>query len=258
MTSSITAQNLETVARFLKGRRLEKLMASIEILRAAEARGVYEGRESVKALAGFGPGLAGGKKFKGVTGTFADDWARHRAESCVRYGQPYAGVSFAATGVPQEVTDAWVQLCGIAHKLHQQLKAARPKPVITAIGLSPKVTKTLTEMNLDLDLPSITPAKIEAIWEQGKYKNGAPMIDWEGKPIMVIVDYIVRWTPGTKFGKSRFYAGCQACGKPIPSGQYVPIEANCRKNGRIGLWIGCDCARNIFGVKDQGVKRSDA
>jgi hypothetical protein len=128
---------------------------------------------------------------------------------------------------------------------------------VTAIGLSPKVTATLTGMNLDLDLPSITPAEIEAYKVQGRNtKTGDLLFDRSGAPVMQTA-YRVRWSRGTQLNMSRFHDGCQACGKWIPSGEYVPIEAECKRlKVRVGLWLGRDCARNIFGVKDAGIPKT--
>jgi hypothetical protein len=258
MTSSIKAENVETVARFLKGKRLEKLLASIEIFRTAEERGSFAGRESQKALAGFGPGLVSGKKQGSPKGEFpADDrMAKHNAEMCLNYGYAYTGVPFSVDGVPQEVIEAWVQLCCAAHGLFKLLKDARPKPVVTAVGLSRKVTATLVEMNLEIDLPTIAPAEIEAYKVHARHpQTGEKLFKKDGVTPILETAYRVKWTKGIKLGQSRFYSGCEACGKPIPSGRYVAIEADCKRNGRIGLWIGCDCARNIFGVKDLGIAK---
>ena len=260
MTSSIfgiqSRRAIKTVTAFLSGKRQEKFLTAIKVLQTAEDRGCFEGREAQKAGSGFYAGLVAHRQY--VSGEFGEDGAtQYQAQRCVTFGAPYSGaVEFGVQGVPQNVVDAWIYLCGVAHSLTEQLKAARPKPVVTAIGLSPKVTKTLTEMNLDIDLPSITPAEIEAYKVQARDRvTGDLMFAADGTTPIMQTFYRVKWTEGTQFGKSRFYAGCQACGKPIPSRRYVPIEANCRKNGRIGLWIGCDCAKNIFGVKDIGIEK---
>jgi len=266
MTSAIPEQSVKIVSGFLKGKRLEKLMTSVEILRSAEVYGSFQGRESVKALAGFGPGLLTRKKTgECLQGEFPKigEWTRtrHVAESCLRYGSAYpfwSEAPFSVEGVAQEVIEAWVQLCCSAHQLYNTLKEARPKPVVTAIGLSPKVTVTLTGMNLDLDLPTITPAEIEAYKVQSRNpKTGERLFEEDGTTPVMETAYRVKWSKGIKLGKSRYRSGCQACGKSIPSGRYVPIEADCRQNGRIGLWVGCDCARNIFGVKDLGIAKEE-
>jgi hypothetical protein len=256
-------QSVEVVAAYFKGKRLEKFRTSIDILQAAEKRGSYQARESTKALVGFGPGLVTRKKCdENLRGDFPSDdrWPRFHAEFCLCHGHPYetwVEFPFSVEGVPQAVVEAWVRLCGWAHKTHKVLLAARPAPVVTAIGLSPKVTKTLTEMYLDLDLATVTPAKIESYQEQARHaKTGALLFNKDGSPAMTIA-YRVKWSEGTKIGLSRFRDGCQACGKWIPSGQYVPIEADCRRSGRIGLWLGRDCAHNVFGVKDLGISRGE-
>jgi hypothetical protein len=136
------------------------------------------------------------------------------------------------------------------------LDASRPVPVITAIGLSPRVTATLKECNLDVDLPSIKLAKIDFRWVRA-YEDGKPAFRKDGKPRMEKC-YFVEWSQGIKHGCSRFADGghCEACGKRIPSQRYVPIEATCKKQGLISMWIGCDCAKNIFGIKDAGIDKN--
>jgi hypothetical protein len=152
--------------------------------------------------------------------------------------------------------NAWVALCAEKVQAVELLDEARPLPVITEIGLSPRVTTTLKEMSLDVDLPSIKMAKISKRMVPGHSRTtGEPLLNRDGTPHLV-PQYYVDWTPGTQMGRSRFNSGCQACGKSIPSGMFVPIEADDLKSGdHIGLWIGCDCARNIFGVKDIGVEK---
>jgi hypothetical protein len=69
---------------------------------------------------------------------------------------------------------------------------------------------------------------------------------------------VVVWSDGIIHGKSRFAGnGCHACGKHIPSGRFVPVEAHDKKSNKtISLWLGCDCAKNIFGIKDIGVEKT--
>lgn len=250
------AQSIATLATYLKGKRLEKFTVSVAIIRTAEARGSYQARESVKALAGLS-GLVSWKKAEEcLRGEFSAEHGWFRAKHCISSGAAYetwVEQPFSVEGIPQDVVEAWVCVCCWARKTHKTLIDARPLPVITAIGLSPKVTKTLTEMALDLILPTIVPAKIEAYEEQARHaKTGALLFKQDGSPTMRTA-YRVKWSDGIKLGKSRFCSGCQACGKWIPSGRYVPIEADCRRNDRVGLWVGRDCAHNIFGIKDQGI-----
>lgn len=263
--------NIEIVAGWLKGKRRETFLESITALEAAEARGAWANREAQTASKGFYQGL---KKVRDDACTFyaplnmrvtnydlqlEDNWPRFEAVSCINYGDaPKAGAEIPTVDkVPYEVVLAWFALCSEAKPLRKRLDAARPKPVVTPIGLSPKVTLTLTGMNLDLELPSVQPAEIEPYEVQARNKKGELLFESDGNTPIMTTEYRVKWSDGCKLGMSRFHSGCQACGKWIPSGRYVPIEADCKRNGRIGLWLGCDCARNIFGVKDKGIGRAD-
>jgi hypothetical protein len=159
---------------------------------------------------------------------------------------------------PRELVEAWVALSNEKCDAIELLNSYRPLPVITEIGLSPRVTATLTEMSLDVDLPSIKLAEIGRRMVPGFKRDGSPLLDRRGNH-MLVPEYFVAWTPGTVFGKSRFSYGCkcEACGKSIPSGRFVAIEADDKRSGsHIGLWIGQDCASNIFGVKDAGMERN--
>lgn len=268
MTTLILDSLVAPILGFMSGSRLAKFQEAITLLRTAEARGAWASREAQKVSAGFYQGLANRANVDMPSGPDTESRmvrgengetryiAGHRtaAESCFRYGRPYEGpMPRVTTGkgrackeIPADVVESWMKLCTVVRALCKQLDAARPKPIVTAIGLSPKVTKTLTEMNLDIDLPTITPAEIVPKEISVKDKNGNPRIE---------TVYVVKWSQGVKLGMSRFQSGCEACGKSIPSCRFVPIEAKCRKNGLVGMWLGCDCARQIFGVKDAGISR---
>lgn len=139
------------------------------------------------------------------------------------------------------------------------LDRIRPKPVITSVGLSPRVTKTLQEMGLALDLSTVRVPPVEKIGERPRIdeNTGLPAVTRYGKPIIDPI-YKVMWSAGTQFGLSRFRdSDCEACGKRIPSNLYVPIEVEGRSDGKpvhVGLLVGVDCAANIFGVRDKGYK----
>lgn len=252
--TTITHELVSTVAAYLtankQGARLAKLEKSVAILRAAEALGHWAPYQATMSTGGFYQGL--GSKLS---------VSPREAVQCIEYGKPYAGISpvvGARKGlVAPEVVEAWIALCNAAHTLRKQLDAARPKPVVTAIGLSPKVTKTLQECELDIDLPTIKPAEIEA-FQVPVYRDGQPVLKADGTPATETA-YRVKWSKGIKLGVSRFADdGCEACGKSIPSQRFVPIEASCKRLGLIGMWVGCDCAANIFGVKDKGISKGAA
>lgn len=265
----------------MKGAWLKKFDESVEVLNISAAMGGWTPRGSVKAQSGFYQGcgismpdtssyMKTGKILNGPYGEYEEQVPNPYHEAsfallmCLKYGSAVGCsvdhiVAMLETMLHPKTSklvrgkhsmpfiSAWVALCNQKYELSQALTEARPLPVITKIGLSPKVTATLKEMNLDINLSSITMAEIK--YREVLQKNK------KGEDVLVKVPY-VKWTPGTRFGRSRFHEGCQACGKRIPSNMYVPIEADDLKSGdHCGFWIGCDCARNIFGVQDIGIEK---
>lgn len=80
---------------------------------------------------------------------------------------------------------------------------------------------------------------------------------------------IVQWAKGTKFA-SRFaykhgattgHQECHLCAKAIPSGRFIPTTAKIADGTILGMWVGEDCARKFFGIKnfkkDQVVERTE-
>jgi hypothetical protein len=287
----LNATLVVTVSAALKGKRLEKFQASIEIIHASLAQGGWTPRGSVKAQAGL-TGITSARL--GLGGLYPEgqytphaDGTNHRTErhplcdtardltwtlsgGCL-HGDPAALLALLsepevvqclrAAKVSVAAAGAWIRLLAEIKEASTLLDAARPLPRITAIGLSPKVTATLQECNLDLDLASIKPAKIDFFDTQKlDAKTGAPVYHERKQKWTMERVYFVAWTPGIRHGRSRFASrgrGCHACGKTIPSGRFVPIEALDRKSGEmVSMWLGCDCAENIFGIKDVGVAKS--
>lgn len=290
---TLDAKNIEIVQAFLKGARLAKFNASVAIIQESLAQGSWITRGSIKSQSGFYQGLAKIRR-ESHTGRDLDlNWYCVAAVSSpIEYGgaphlmtphdakdkkawdamtlaekQAQGIKALRAAGglakVSDEVLSAWLALTTQVRAVRDFLDAARPAPKVTAIGLSPKVTATLKEMNLDLDLPSIKPAKIEPrqrdAWffkkdtgesYRKKLKDGS----WEQETY-----YVVVWTDGIVHYQSRFggTGNCEACNKNIPSKKFVPVEAFDKKSNKlISLWLGCDCSRNIFGIQDVGVEKS--
>ena len=242
-------RSVGVISDFLKGSKKSKFLGSIQVLKSSLEQGSWIPRGLVKAQSGFYQGLVNTKR----PGTLPFD-----LQQCLRYGTPYRGHDLPEVeGVPTLVVAAWVQATQEFARLSKLLSEARPKPFVTPVGLSPKVMKTLTEMDLDIDLSTIREADLVKKERQDLDKDGNLRFTRSGEPIMVAY-YVVKWTPGVKLHRSRFShgGGCEACGKAIPSGRFVPIEALCRKHGLVGLWVGADCARHIFGIKDQGIERT--
>lgn len=254
---SLNQNAVRKVSKALKGKRLDKFENSVHAINGALARGGWENRESSRANSGFYAGLVPGLRFE-IDYRASDVELQKEASilaHTLTFGVPCDLSKSSIRRAYQlllnqlhlkatlEQVEAWVEICREKKRALSLLRSARPQPSITKIGISPKVTRTLTEMNLNLDISSIRMARIEK--KVVKTDKGEVFI------------YRVNWSPGTVHGKSRFISGCQACGKLIPSGRYVPLEAFDQESGRIiSLWVGCDCAKNIFGVRDVGVERN--
>lgn len=283
--NTLNQDNIAIVRGALKGARLAKFDASIAVLRESLALNSWVPRGNVKSSAGFYQGLV---KFRDPeVEVCSTDWYCLTAiDSVLRYGgrlsfmegfdspksADYAGLSsdqrveraikvLREAGELKKVSDtvilAWIALNEEAVSIRLRLDAARPAPKVTPIGLSPKVTATLTEMNLDLDLASVKPAKIETRYRDAFLGDGSPKLNADGSRAREPY-YFVVWSDGIHHGESRFGSSgrCEACNKHIPSGRFVPVEAKDKSSGKlISLWLGCDCAKNIFGIQDTGVEK---
>lgn len=272
----LNQKNIEIITNFMKGNKLKKFQGSIDVLNESLEQGSWIKRGSVKANSGFYAGLMSipsSLEYEGYEiGT--DLWHEMNAfERCLNYGSlsnkdfdtikclellknsTARGKEFKVK-VPDEVIIAWVELCKEKTIAVKELETARPKPVLTDIKLSPRVTKTLKEMDLNIDLSSVSFPELKKHEEVVEGKN------YEGKIVKKkIVWYEVIWPKDTKHGRSRFTSStcnCEACGKNIPSGRFVPLYArDLNTNDTVSFWLGRDCASNIFGVKDIGIKREN-
>jgi hypothetical protein len=254
-------QAVEAVAGFMKGKKREKFLASVQIINESLEKGGWVPRGSVKAFAGF-QGLGSAQR-RGAYPSAMYDLYR-----CVQDGSgigeeyrdyPYTDEEILSlrAKAPVAVIRAWVQVRTEAGYAYEHLNACRPLPKITQVGLSPRVTTTLKEANLDIDLSSIRMADLDFEWVQVRdKKTGEPKVDGQGKLVMT-KRYFVVWSEGIVHGTSRFAMNdCEACGRRIPSHRFVPIEAHDQRGDRlVSLWVGCDCASNIFGVKDVGIEK---
>lgn len=253
------------------GKRRDGILASIAVLNVSLAQGGWTPRGAQSAGKGFTNGLVSVGRLPhedSYGGQYYEP--AHALSSALRFGSANYGLTVESTReyldlyevralmrekkISTELVIAWVALVCAVADARAELDECRPVPVVTAIGLSRKVTTTLQECNLDIDLPTIKPAKISFYLEPWYDDQGVRKLNRKGQPAFKRI-YFVDWSEGVQHGRSRFRAGCQACGKRIPSGRYVPVEATCRKQGPISLWLGCDCARNIFGIKDIGIDR---
>lgn len=134
--------------------------------------------------------------------------------------------------------------------LMERLDATRPKPVFTAIGVSPTVTKTILETGLDLDLKTIRvcPMEFFRVEVVGTDKHGQETRHWETRIRLL-------WPVGTRHNRSRFANGggfskCHACGHSIRNPfNWVPLLIDDKDGVPHALWVGRDCSESLFGIK---------
>jgi len=247
---------------FLKGAKLAKFEESVRIWDASVAQGSWTKRGYATANSAFYAGLLTLAQVRKLSG-----WLPYPCEQemCIRYGSGYTGDFSNVRGVESvrgltlEIMQAWAFLCELKSNEFHALNNARPRPVVTPIGASPRVTATLKECNLDVDLGTIKPAEIESFETQARNKKGELVFDKNGAPVMTTA-YRVKWSKGINLNVSRFGGAChcEVCGKFIPSRTFVAMEMTDRKAGHerlIGMWVGRDCAKTLLGVDDVGVER---
>jgi hypothetical protein len=252
------------------GARLTMFTDSIAVIRASAEQGTWLSHGRRRADKGINKGLTAGKHMKspGLVHGDARREALWRVYFAAQHGQSLRAeeldvatdddLQAIAPKISVEVTRAWLRLMVVLRDIYTDLDASRPLPVYTEIGLSPKVTATLQDIGIDLDLATRRMAPIDWRWEQERDKNFALVFRSDGAPKMVKV-YFVKWPAGTVFGLSRFAdRDCEACGKSIPSGRFVPVLIANKAGTEHGFWFGCDCARNILGIKDAGISRGGA
>lgn len=263
----LAVADVAIVAGHFKGARLTMFTDSIAVIRASVEQGTWLSRGRQRADKGINKGIAS-KHLKSPRLVHGDARSRalYRVYFAIEFGKCLRADDLAvatdddllaiAPKIPVEVTRAWLRLMVVLRDIYTDLDASRPLPVYTEIGLSPKVTATLQDIGLELDLATRRMAPIDWRWEQERDKNFALVFQSDGEPKMVKV-YFVNWPEGTVFGSSRFAdRDCEACGKSIPSRMFVPILIANKAGTEHGFWFGCDCARNILGIKDAGISRA--
>jgi len=259
-STSLPLNLVEIVASELRGSRKNKFLASVDGINQSLKIGGWVPGVSRKANTGFYQGC----------GIRIERNATHRSALSeltfsLHYGHPVQDVA-ACMGLltdkemkkhTHQFVEAWVRLCNEKDAAIKFLNSLRPLPVYTEIGLSPKVTKTLTEVNLKLDLSTVKVPEIDSYLRPALNKDGTPKMNHQGEAVMEVV-YFIRWPKDTAHLMSRFssrhHTHCEACGKAIPSGRFVPVQAKDQgMNRHVSLWVGSDCAKNIFGIKDNGI-----
>jgi hypothetical protein len=282
MIKPLNKKLVKKIADFLPDGKRKKFLAGVDLLNQCIEAEEWIPHASRKVESAFYQGLAR-SPFKSDYSA-KDRKAQEEAwqlSHCISFGGGFSGKnldtaiktfyeycerwpSYTAHGkpkpsfpVPEDIVRAWVELANQKTDAVMFLNLSRPKVKITDIGLSPKVTKTLKEMELDIDIRTIKSAIKYRYVHAVDEKTGEKLHRMNGEPLMVLEAY-VEFSNGAVHNATRFQnpGCCEACGKPIPSRFFAPVEAKDRKSGKqIAMWIGTDCAKNIFGVKDLGVKK---
>ncbi len=147
----------------------------------------------------------------------------------------------------------WAEDFAPVAKLVATLDSRRPVPVIVCKTLSHTVLSNVGgAMGIALKSIAVPPMIIR--WEKRTKANG--------EVFEIAVPEIV-WPYGTRHGTSRYASGdhCHACGHKIKNGfNWVPLVGG-TANGYVSLWVGRDCAKNLFecevdGEADYGDRRS--
>lgn len=130
-----------------------------------------------------------------------------------------------------------------------KLDATRPIPTFTSLGLSPTVTRTLTDLGLDGQPATVRVCPIR--WDL--VTHTAP----DGKVTYGYVGTLL-WPEGTVHGASKYNwtcnnAQCQACGHAIKNPfNWVPMLVDSASGVPHSLWVGRDCCEKLFGFKVTG------
>lgn len=279
MTPTLDKNCFSIVESAFKGKRLEKFQNSLRILVESLEAGSWIKGGSRSCDSGFYQGI---EKNAGYFKKDYDDKNAPAQDSAwalmmsLQYGKSYKGTLSIGDAfhilkkqlknnhsnrapkisVTEEQVEAWVQLCNEKATAIEWLNSARPIPVITDMGASPKVLRTLDEMNLALTASSLKFPKLERREKPYKYINVYTGEEETGKHVY----YVTIWEKGIKHGQSRFsgfapsgHCRCDACGKSIPSGMLVPLEGKDNRGQWMSMFVGTDCAKSLFGVKDIGI-----
>jgi hypothetical protein len=260
-------ESVDLLAAYFTGKRLELFLASVAVVRESVTQGGWLSRGHQRASKGFNKGLASRKALRDLATSYDDPrrWPLHNCWMALSFGSHLRQEDLdVATdddlihfvpGAPLEITWAWLRLMVAVREIFADLDASRPLPVYTEIGLSPKVTATLLDAALDLDLTTRRVCPLGWRWIDARDKHGEIIIGRDGKPKQIKF-YFPKWPEGTVFGSSRFAnCDCEACGKTIPSGLVVPILITAKSGTLHGFWFGRDCASNILGIKDAGINK---
>ena len=275
---SLSEKLVEIVKSSMSGKRLENFEKSVSIINTSLALGGWVKGGSRSADSGFYQGLFKvpfnfeyeGNKISSQVWNEMNDFVRVLSygsqlrkeidiENCIklmRNGTDRHSGKKLKIKVSDGTIRAWIVLSQEKVMAINWLNSSRPVPVITDMGTSPKVLRTLKEMNLTMTVSTLKYPKVERKEKEYTYID---RISGEIKTKNHVY-YDIVWEEGIKHNQSRFsgrsYNGhitCQACGKAIPSGMLVPFEGKDVNGQWLSILVGTDCAKSLFGATDVGI-----
>lgn len=262
--------NTKQIRKWFSGASLNNLDGALYLLQESEKQGSWVKGASRRVVAALGNANLAQKVGREVRHCFhynenrdLND-AHHTIEMGLCYGGKYLeGVGAACAklnttsldfGQRNIVDQAERMAADFAPviALVKLLDRSRPARKVIFATLSPTVVKTFSDLGLsNINLASIREPEIKWEWVEG--------VNADGRTIRYMVGTIL-WPEGTKHHCSKFSAGsktgnrqCQACGHAIKNPyNWVPVLVDDIAGTPYSLWIGRDCAKNLFGATVEG------
>lgn len=252
--------NRTKILKFYRGQARDRASAALDVLaRAIEAGEWPKGASrSVKAALR----KTGKREVAFAVSTAEVMKLRHADHIAIRHGTferaTAQALEEAATHRPIiSGTDAvleWIEAFRPVAEAVAALDAARPKPVYVFEQISAAVhANVAAAMGLRFTTAEQPPVE----WHQVEIEK----LDFMRRSIRVKVWVPeIKWPEGTRHSASKFAMGsaagnsqCEACGHAIKNAHnWVPLLLRSTDGAPYSLWVGKNCAKNIFGCKVDG------
>lgn len=238
------------VLSYFSGKSLEKATVALKLLLASEEQGSW-----VKGASRSVPAALGKSN---VIKKTAKEWLDNRrfssvpAVSRVYYAIAFGDLknlnlinAFDYETFPQVVKD-YIETFTPVAQLIERLDSTKPLPTVTYLGLSPTVTAELERQKaVKVEMCPIEWVRVENVDDKGRKT-------WHFKGIL-------RWPSNIQHNTGKYDfsdAGnnqCNACGHAIKNPfNWVPLILTDKDGNLKSLWVGRDCARNLFGIDVKG------
>lgn len=258
----VTKERIEAVLSWFNGKSKVAAAAALEILAASELAEEWVGpsRSVVASLTKANVAANLAKKFgaelESVGGYNLPNTERGwEISHSLRFQSFHTDINFEA--IRQNAPEHLVSVIDSAKIyfeafrplfiLMNKLDVTRPRPVVTKIGASPTVNKTINQLGISDAESSF---QVEVCPTEWFLKE----INTQKGKVFVKVGKLV-WPEGTRHNVSRFSDSnhCQACGHAIKnSGNFIPLVLSTATVVPHSLWVGRDCAKTIFGLDIKG------